>query len=60
MPNTAICRTPHGVRGLKFALILTAAYCWRVAPLADAWIEIVSVSSTYSPSSGVPFAGCMD
>ena len=53
-------RTPHGVRGLKFALHVAADLDAGSHPSRGAWIEMVSVLGSNAVLVVAPLTGCVD
>ena len=53
-------RTPHGVRGLKFALIGGGGLGGLSHPSRGAWIEISIRFASEMMSRVAPLTGCVD
>ena len=54
------CRTPRGVRGLKFASLDRFGNSTVSHPSRGAWIEISWAGMVYQTESVAPLAGCVD
>ena len=48
--SSRCCRTPRGVRGLKFCYIVSPGYAGESHPSRGAWIEIFSMASRSAPA----------
>ena len=55
-----VCRTPHGVRGLKFVVPLIKKASSGSHPAWGAWIEICCKMSVAEGSIVAPRMGCVD
>ena len=54
------CRTPRGVRGLKYIAAVDEHARAVSHPSRGAWIEIASVRSCGAAATVAPLAGCVD
>ena len=54
------CRTPRGVRGLKYRLTATRIASTRSHPSRGAWIEIHMSGLQSRIARVAPLAGCVD
>ena len=60
MARTVQCRTPQGVRGLKYAVSLGDLRLHASHPARGAWIEITPKVNTKTPPPVAPRKGCVD
>ena len=58
--HTIICRTPQGVRGLKFSRRIRAINCGMSHPARGAWIEIEMNTDQMAKCMVAPRKGCVD
>ena len=54
------CRTPRGVRGLKYCLHYHIPPGFRSHPSRGAWIEIATTLNSTITAHVAPLAGCVD
>ena len=54
------CRTPRGVRGLKFRLASASLLRTKSHPSRGAWIEIARPAGRITNALVAPLAGCVD
>ena len=55
-----VCRIPHGMRGLKFCLLVIGTSDTPSHPAWDAWIEIIRKTTTASSRIVASRMGCVD